>query len=145
MLMAESAKSNRLTLVKSRSIWVITSKQLANKPYWTPWLSQHALVVNPWSKTWSNPASTLTLVNVFWNFCHVLQISPKHLKIYQCESCLVCRGTQLSCRLAFQILIGNWWKTWSTVRNSCSPRHGNIQSLASICAKSFEKNTIRLL
>jgi negative regulator of sigma E activity len=43
-------------------------------------------------------------VNVSWNFCRVLQISPKHLKIYQYESCPVCQGTQLSCRLAFQIL-----------------------------------------
>jgi hypothetical protein len=29
------------------------------------------------------------------------EISPKHFKIYQYESCLVCRGTQLSYRMAF--------------------------------------------
>jgi hypothetical protein len=27
----------------------------ADKPYWPPWPSRHTLVVNPWSKTWSNP------------------------------------------------------------------------------------------
>jgi hypothetical protein len=31
-------------------------ENLANKPYWTPWPSQHTLVVNLWSKTRSNPA-----------------------------------------------------------------------------------------
>jgi hypothetical protein len=31
-------------------------ENLANKPYWTPWPSQHTLVVNPWSKARSNPA-----------------------------------------------------------------------------------------
>jgi hypothetical protein len=39
----------------------------------------------------------MTSVNVFRNFCRVLQISPKHFKIYQYESCPVFRGTQLSC------------------------------------------------
>jgi hypothetical protein len=77
--------------------------------------------------------------NVFRNVCRDLQISPKHFKISQYESCPGCRGTQLSCKLAFQILSGNWWKTWSTDSSSYSPKCGDIQSLAVICAKSVEK------
>jgi hypothetical protein len=42
-------------------------------------------------------------LNVLRNFCRVLQISPKHFKISQYESCPVFRGTQLSCWVAFQI------------------------------------------
>jgi hypothetical protein len=45
-------------------------------------------------------------LNVLRNFCRVFQISPKHSKISQYESCLVFRGTQLSCWMAFQILGG---------------------------------------
>jgi hypothetical protein len=120
-------------------------ENLTDKAYWTPLPSQHTPVVNPWSKTRSNPTWTPTSANVFQNFCRVLQISPKHFKIYLYESCPVCWGTQLSCRLAFQILSGIWWKTWSTASISCSPEHGSIQSLAVICSKSVEKNTIRPL
>jgi hypothetical protein len=36
-------------------------------------------------------------------------------------------------------------KTRSTASTSCSPKQGDIQSLAAVCAKSVEKNTIRLL
>jgi hypothetical protein len=42
-------------------------------------------------------------LNVLRNFCRVLQISPKHFKISQYESCLVFRGTKISCWMAFQI------------------------------------------
>jgi hypothetical protein len=46
----------------------------------------------------------------FWNFCRVLQISPKHFKFYQYKSFPVFRGTQLSCWMAFQILSGKGGK-----------------------------------
>jgi hypothetical protein len=85
-------------------------ENLANKPYWTPWPSLHTAVVNPWSKTRSNPTETLMSMNVLRNFCRVLQNSPKHLKIYLYESCPSCWWTQLSCRLAFPILSGKGWK-----------------------------------
>jgi hypothetical protein len=137
--MTESAESNRLTLVKPRSTWVITSKTEPTTPIDPPWPSQHTLVVNPWSKARSNPTKTLMSMNVLRNFCRVLQISSKHFKISQYESCSVCRGTQLSCRLAFQILSGKERKTWSTVSICYSPECGGIQSLTAICAKSIEK------
>jgi hypothetical protein len=65
--------------------------------------------------------------NVFRNFCSVLQISPKHFKFYKNKSCLVFRGTQLSCWMAFQILSRKGWKTWSTAvftvhQHSAEPR-----------------------
>jgi hypothetical protein len=47
--------------------------------------------------------------------------------------------------MAFQILSGKGWKTWSTAGSSYSPRSGGIQSLAAICAKTVEKNTIEPL
>jgi hypothetical protein len=40
----------------------------------------------------------------FWNFCHVLQILPKHLKIYQNKSCAESPGTQIIFRVALLIL-----------------------------------------
>jgi hypothetical protein len=143
--MTKSARSNSLTLVKPRTTWVITSKTSPTNPIEPSGSSQHTLVVNPWSKTRSNPTWTLTSANVFQNFCRVLQISPKHFKIYQYESCPVCRGTQLSYRLTFQILSGKGWKTWSTANSSCLPKQSDIQSLAAIYAKSVEKNTLEPL
>jgi hypothetical protein len=77
--------------------------------------------------------------------CRVLQISPKHFKIYLYESCPACWGTQLSCRLAFQFFSGNWWKTWSTDSTSCLLKQSGIQSLATFFAKSVEKHTRRPL
>jgi hypothetical protein len=77
--------------------------------------------------------------------CRVLQNSPKHFKIYLYESCPSCWGTQLSCRLAFQILGGNWWKTRSTDSTSCSQGQAGIQSWHDVPAKSIEKNTRRPL
>jgi hypothetical protein len=47
--------------------------------------------------------------------------------------------------MAFQILSGKGRKTWSTVSSSCSPKCGGIQSLAAICAKSAENNTLEPL
>jgi hypothetical protein len=71
-------------------------------------------LVNPWSRFGQNP--TQNPLNPFWPtsvsryFCRVLQISPKHFKISQCKSCVFCRGTQLSCWVAFEIWSLNWWK-----------------------------------
>jgi hypothetical protein len=69
----------------------------ADNPYWPPWPSQHTRVVKLWSKARSNPTETLVSLNILRNFCRVLQISPKHFKISQYESCPVFWGTQLSC------------------------------------------------
>jgi hypothetical protein len=102
----------------------------------------HTSVVNPWSKPWSNPTYTLVTLNVFRNFCRVLQNSPKYLNIYLYESCRVWWGTQLSCRLAFQIWRGKMWKTWSIDSTSCSLRHIGIHSWQASPAKSIEKHTI---
>jgi hypothetical protein len=44
--------------------------------------------------------------------------------------------------MAFQLLSGKGWKTWSIASSSCSPKQSGIQSLAAIYAKSVEKNTI---
>jgi hypothetical protein len=44
--------------------------------------------------------------------------------------------------MAFQLLSGKGWKTWSTAISSCSTKQSGIQSLAAIYAKSVEKNTI---
>jgi hypothetical protein len=71
-----------------------------------------------------------------------IQNSPKQLKIYLYESCPVCRGTQLSCRMAFPILSGRGWKAWSTDSASCSLTQIGIQSWQASFAKSVEKNPI---
>jgi hypothetical protein len=47
--------------------------------------------------------------------------------------------------MAFQILSGEGWKTWSTASSSCSPESSGIQSLAVVYAQSVEKNTIEPL
>jgi hypothetical protein len=47
--------------------------------------------------------------------------------------------------MAFKILGGKGWKTWSTASNSCSLAQSGIQSLAAICAKTIEKNTLEPL
>jgi hypothetical protein len=86
-------------------------ENLVNEPQWTPWPSLYTPVVNPWSKTRSNPAWPLTSADVVRNFCCVPQNSPKDFKIYLHESCPYCWGTQLSCRMAFQIWRGKLWKT----------------------------------
>jgi hypothetical protein len=44
--------------------------------------------------------------------------------------------------MAFQILSVKGWKTWSIVISSCSLKQSGIQSLAAICTKSIEQNTI---
>jgi hypothetical protein len=47
--------------------------------------------------------------------------------------------------MAFQILSGKGWKTWSTASGYCSPESSGIQSLAAIYAKTVEKNIGRHL
>jgi hypothetical protein len=47
--------------------------------------------------------------------------------------------------MAFPILGGKGWKTWSTVSRSCSVAQNGIQSLAAIYAKTVEKNIGRPL
>jgi hypothetical protein len=117
-------------------------EKLTNQLYWTLLTSRHTCGANPWSKTWSNPTSPLVSIPVFRNFCRVLQNSPKHLKFYLWESCPSCWGTQLSCRLTFQIWRGKAWKTWPKVSMSCSWTCVGIQSWQLILAKSVEKNPI---
>jgi hypothetical protein len=41
--------------------------------------------------------------------------------------------------MAFQILRGKGWKTWSTTSSSYSPGSGGIQSLAAIGEKPLSK------
>jgi hypothetical protein len=112
--MTESAESNLLTLVKPWSTWVITSKTemtIPNDPLYQVntylWSKLVKGTVKPLLK---NPMS----VNSLRNFCRVLQISPKHSKISQYKRFPVFQGTQLSYWMAFQILCGKGWKTWST-------------------------------
>jgi hypothetical protein len=47
--------------------------------------------------------------------------------------------------MAFQILSGNWGKTWSIDSSSYSEGHGGIQSSQDVPAKSIEKNTLEPL
>jgi hypothetical protein len=47
--------------------------------------------------------------------------------------------------MAFPILGGKGWKTWSTASNTCSLAQNDIQTLAAIYAKTVEKNTIEPL
>jgi hypothetical protein len=58
MLMTGSAESNRPTLVKPRSTWVITSKTSPMNPI-EPLDQAYTHVVNPWSKTRSKPRLTI--------------------------------------------------------------------------------------
>jgi hypothetical protein len=43
--------------------------------------------------------------------------------------------------MEFQILSGNWGKTWTIDISSRSQGHGGIQSWQDVPAKSVEKNT----
>jgi hypothetical protein len=64
-----------------------------------------------WSTLGQNPGQTPMSLNSLRNFCHILQISPKHFGFSQYKSCPVFRGTQLCFRVAFQILSGKGWKS----------------------------------
>jgi hypothetical protein len=44
--------------------------------------------------------------------------------------------------MAFQILIGKGWKTWSTASTSSSWLRNGIRTLGAFYAKIVEKNTI---
>jgi hypothetical protein len=137
-LMAESAEPNRPTLVKPRSTWLITSKTSTTNPI-EP-LDQ--VYTHPWStfgqRHGQTPLKTLMSANVFQNFCHVLRISPKLFKIHLYESCPACWGTQLSCRLAFPILSGNWWKPGQLV---VPPVHRTMAAFK-VC-QQFMQNPLR--
>jgi hypothetical protein len=105
-LLTLMSRSTVLTLVKWRSTWAITSKTSptsSNDPLWS--ISGQGLV-----KTLVKPLKHPLTFYVSRNFCTVLQISPKHFKISQCKSYVFCRGTQLSCWVAFLVWSVNWWK-----------------------------------
>jgi hypothetical protein len=70
----------------------------------------------PMVKVWSNPTQTLVTLDVFWNFCRVLQISPKHLKIYRYKSCAELPGTHFIFRMALLVLSGKGFKLPRKVR-----------------------------
>jgi hypothetical protein len=140
MLMTESAESNVLTFVKLWSTWVITSKTsptITNDPL-------NRVNTHPWSKlgqrVGQNPGQTPMSLNFIQNFCRVLQISPKHIRISKYKSCPVFLGSQLCFWVAFQIWSGKWWKTWSTAPDYYSPASRNIQSLPAVYAKSIAQN-----
>jgi hypothetical protein len=44
-------------------------------------------MVKPWSNTSQRLVKTPISLNLLQNFCHILQISPKHFKISQYKSC----------------------------------------------------------
>jgi hypothetical protein len=44
--------------------------------------------------------------------------------------------------MAFPILSGKGWKSWSTASTSCSLTPNDIQTLGAFYAKTVEKNTI---
>jgi hypothetical protein len=44
--------------------------------------------------------------------------------------------------MAFPILSGKGWKSWSTASTSCSLTPNGIQTLGAFYAKTVEKNTI---
>jgi hypothetical protein len=44
--------------------------------------------------------------------------------------------------MAFPILSGKGWKSWSTAISSCSLEQNGIQTLGASYAKTVEKNTI---
>jgi hypothetical protein len=120
--MTVSAESNRPTLVKPRSTWVITTKDSPTNPiesldqvYTHPWSTlgqRHGQTrLNHWRRRMSSGT-----------FAAFSKFSPKHLKIYQYESCPVCWGTQLYVDWHF--------KFWVEISEKCgqptvSPVHRN--------------------
>jgi hypothetical protein len=139
-------RNSRSTPADSGQITVNLSphfEKLTNQLYWTLVTSRHTCGANTWSKTWPNPTSPLVFIAICRNFCRVFQNSPKHFKIYLHKSCSSCWGTQLSCRLAFQIWRGEAWKTCSKVSIYCSRTQADIQSWQLFLANSVEKNPIQ--
>jgi hypothetical protein len=86
-------RSNTLTLVKRRSTWAITSKTSPTTPTDPLW----STLVNLWSNPSKKPLKPCWPFFVTRNFCRVLQVSPKHFKFAQYESCVVFLGTQFLC------------------------------------------------
>jgi hypothetical protein len=130
-----------LTLVKQRSTWAITSKTSPITPN-DPFCST---VVNLVQNPTQNPLTPFWPSSVSQNFCRVLQISPKHFKISQCKSCVFCRGTQLSCWVAFQILSGNVWKTQVNASGYYSLESSFLPCSTAFYAKSIDQNPIHPL
>jgi hypothetical protein len=142
--MAESAESNRPTLVKPRSTWVITSKTSPMNP------------IEPLDQVYTHPWSTLgqrhgqTRLN---HGCRRMSsgtfaaFSKIHLNTSKSTFMKVVQFVEehnFHIDWHFQF----WWKrvkTWSTVSISCFPKQSGIQSLATMCAKSVEKNTLEPL
>jgi hypothetical protein len=106
-------------------------------PFWST-------LVNPWSNPTQNPLITPLPSSVSQNFCLVLQISPKHFKISQCKSCVFCRGTQLSCWMAFEIWSLNRWKLQVNAQSHYSSAPKNLPTWHAVYANLVEKNPIEL-
>jgi hypothetical protein len=130
--------SNELTLVKRRSTWVITSTTSPTTPNDSYWSTLGQVGQNPSQ----NPLTTLWPSSVIGKFCRVLKISPKHFKISQCKSCVVCRGTQLSCWVAFKIWSAKLWKSLVNASGYYSLAPGKFASWHANCAQMVEENTI---
>jgi hypothetical protein len=131
-------RSTVLTLVKRRSTWAITSKTSPtnpNDPFGQPWST---FGQNPTQ----NPLNTPWPSCFAWNFCRVLQISPKHFKKSQCKSCVFCPGTQLSCWVAFEIWSGNAWKMQVNVLSNCSLAPRKLPTWHAVYAVLVQKKVI---
>jgi hypothetical protein len=98
-------RSNQLTLVKQGSTWAITSKTQPT----TPSDQSRSTLVKLGQNPSQRPLKTLWHPCQLENFCRVLQISSKHFEFSECKSCVVCRGTQLSCWVACPIRSGIRW------------------------------------
>jgi hypothetical protein len=142
--MTGSAESNRPTLVKPMSTWVITLKTSPMNPiepldqaYTHPWSTlgqRHGQTpLNHWRR-WMSSGTIAAFSKIHLNTSESTFMKVVHLV-----------EGQLSCRLSFQILSRKGWKTWSTASTSCAQRHGGIPSWHDVPAKSVEKNTRRPL
>jgi hypothetical protein len=66
-------------------------------------------------------------MDVFRNFCRVLQIFPKHLKIYQYKSCAESPWTHFIFKVALLVLSGKGVNLLRKLRITIHPRHKNLQ------------------
>jgi hypothetical protein len=123
-------RSTVLTLVNRRSTWAITSKTSStnpNDPFWST-------IVNLGQNPTQKPLDSFWPTSVNQYFCRVLRISPKHFKFSQYKSCVFCRGTQLSCWVAFEIWSGIVWKMQVNAYRHCSPKP-SFRPCSTACAK----------
>jgi hypothetical protein len=142
--MAESAESNRPTLVKPRSTWGITSKTSPMNP------------IEPLDQVYTHPWSTLgqrrgpTRLNLSHR-----RMSPETFAAFSKFHLNTSKSTFMKVvhlvegHTFYVDCISNFgWKrgkTWSTVSISCFPKQGDIQSWQDVPAKSVEKNIVRPL